>query len=292
MSKLHEAIRKFEKDFSVVWSYPEARNRFYRELETEIGFLGSSWHSRQNGAPIPDIENHLRTKAKNGFTKNKIPQKYDSPFKPRDEEKLNTHKKFMRELIESQLNNSRTAFYSAEAKEKVIDILSTNFVASDHETGIRFHRMYNNAIPSPTSWSFDELIKKAGVDKYINHTATEVTNALHRNELLTTAAKMVEDPKNKFQIEEAVQKLKQVDGYRSKVGRTLFIDEGAIQKEFKHRILSEMAMDYEEMTLQERNSVDSRTSQEIDKHVNSLDSITQQIGAIENIQSRPGSWDL
>lgn len=292
MNKLHEVVKKFEKDHSIIWAYPEAKNRFYRELEQEVGFLGSGWHKRHNGTSIASIEDHLRAKARNGFTKNTITAKYDSPFKPRSEEKLNDHKKFMRELIESQFKAQRTAFTSAEAKEKVIEILSSNFIASDTDDGIRFHRIYNNAIPSPASWSFDELTEKAGIKKYIDSVKTEVAYAFHKNELLSHATKMVEDPKNQAQIDRAIEKLKQVEGYRTRVGRKLVVDEGAIQKEFKQNILKEMAVDYDQLTMHEMNKIDSQTALSVDKHLNTLEPVRQQIDAIENIQSRPGTWDF
>jgi hypothetical protein len=251
------------------------------------------WRAKVTGSRV-DMQSIIQQELKNSkggvrpLLKNTgALSRYASPFSKRSEEQIQKHAGEVARLVKAQLERLGIVFLSEAAKKKTIDVISEKFLVVDSDTGPRYHKISDEGIASPSSWSFEELTGIFGLNRFIDQDRTQLQKQLFESNLKEQAKKLSgatkEDDQN---FKTTLERLKKVD--TPTVGKKLAIDANFIRSEFEKEARLETGL-LGDITLNDHQRIIGMVNQRMTS-LNSVENIAPYFNEIEI--EEPKSWDI
>lgn len=236
MNQLIEVVDQFIKQNNVQFKYGK-RLTFLSDVQRSIQQVGSEYRTAR-GAKI-DIDSYLISMIETGLYSDKLSAKqtYVPGFPVRSEGTKATHKKLTEATLRKTLTLQNIVLDS-QVSEKVIEMLSTNFLASDDsEKGIVFAKINDTEIGSligKDRYNLEELLNQTAASKFVDSAATKISKLAHRAKLRSTAAGMLEVGAKPKEIERLTDELAAFEGRSLKTGMKIpYQDRIKVEEEFR-----------------------------------------------------------
>jgi hypothetical protein len=305
--QFEEQVSNFEQSHLIRWnSWNEGaqevtgRERLIQNLEKKYESIAGNFRDPKTGARI-DLQQKIMAevlaKQKDRFGQDRpliknanLFSEYVSPFKPRSESVLSSHSKEMSRIIKKEIEAERLEFVDEAIKSKLIDTFSKNFIATDSESGPVYHKVTEDGIISPRSWTLTELIQQFGVGKFIDSPKSSLSKELYEGELRQQAGKMLGievNQANADKLNKKVQELIKFDVVR--VGKSLKIDSEYLKNEFEKEIRITGNINEATSTLQDLNRMKAVLNNKL-AAIDSLEPIKAELSQISTPQ--PPSWEF